>query len=146
MRLYTRGVSPSVWYIYVSHTIFIIKIHSSDPLCLPNPSLSPIKAHTPGCPPLCFPRGTLTYLAWYLSIYLYISSFIKKSIFLFIITNVHISCKVFYSYPLLLSKPNLKRYDSQLQCGLLHFRIRSSALQKVCLSTAAKGPSWWSSG
>lgn len=46
--------------------------------------------------------------------------------------------KVFYSYPLPRSHPSLKRYYSQLQCGLLHFRIRSSALPKVWFRAAAE--------
>ena len=141
---YTQEVSRQVCGTFMCLILFLLLKYTVLILYAFQILLSPpLKAPTPGCPLLCFPRGTMTYLVWYL--YIYISSFLK-SIFLFIITNVCISCKVLYSYPLPLSKPNLKRYDSQVQCGLLHFRIRSSALQKVCLRTAAKGRSWWSSG
>lgn len=59
MRLYTGGALPSVWYVYVPNNIFIIKIYSSDPVCLPNPSLSPITSSHSGMPTTLFPKRNI---------------------------------------------------------------------------------------
>lgn len=59
MRLYTGGALPSVWYVYVPNNIFIIKIYSSDPVCLPNPSLSPITSSHSWMPTTLFPKRNI---------------------------------------------------------------------------------------
>lgn len=72
MRLYTGGALPSVWYVYVPNNIFIIKIYSSDPVCLPNPSLSPITSSHSWMPTTLFPKRNINSLSL-ISIYIIIS-------------------------------------------------------------------------